>query len=191
MSEKAIGCELGLLIDGFFKQRKAAIEAAVTACAAALGSGRKILAFGNGGSAAEAQHFVAELVNKFLRPRPALRAVALSTDTSILTSIGNDVSFDAVFGRQVEALGDAGDVALALTTSGNSPNIITALRTAKALGLTTIALTGQGGGRAAGIPDILLDAPTAETPRIQEIHLVFLHFLAAELEVRLGYSQPG
>ncbi len=189
MSEKAIGRELGLLIDGFFAQRKAAIEAAVSVCAAAIGSGRKILAFGNGGSAAEAQHFVAELVNKFLRPRPALRAVALSTDTSVLTSIGNDVSFDAVFSRQVEALGDAGDIALALTTSGNSPNIIAALRTAKSLGLTTIALTGQSGGGAAGITDILLDVPTAETPRIQEIHLVLLHFLAAELDVRLGYSQ--
>ena len=130
-------------------------EAAVAACVAALRGGGKILAMGNGGSAAEAQHFTAELVNKFSRPRPGLRAVTLSTDTSVLTSIANDISFDAVFSRQIEALGDRGDVALALTTSGNSPNILRALRAAREKGMKSIALTGMGGGqicRPSGFP---------------------------------------
>ncbi len=182
---KDLGAELAGLIEAFFTERGEAFSEALEACANALFRGRKILAFGNGGSAAEAQHFVAELVNKFLRPRPALRAVSLSADTSILTSVGNDVSFEAVFSRQIEALGDAGDVALALSTSGRSPNIIAALRAAKARGLRTIALTGRGGGDLGPIADFLLAVPSAETPRIQEVHLVLLHLLAQGIEERI------
>ena len=147
MDHRLIAKEWSRLLDEFFATRGDAYRRAVDACVGALKTGRKILAFGNGGSAAEAQHFVAELVNKFLKPRPALRAVTLSTDTSVLTCIGNDISYDAVFSRQVEALGDLGDIALALTTSGNSPNVIEALKTSKEQGLVTIVLAGWSGGK--------------------------------------------
>jgi D-sedoheptulose 7-phosphate isomerase len=187
MNGQSIGSALGRLTDEFFATRGEAYQAAAAACAAALGGGNKILALGNGGSAAEAQHFAAELVNKFSRPRPALRAAALSTDTSILTSIANDFSFDEVFSRQIEALGDPGDILLALTTSGNSPNILRALQTGRARGLKSIALTGRGGGKLAGLPDILLDVPSLETPRIQEVHLVIIHALVTDIEAGLGY----
>jgi D-sedoheptulose 7-phosphate isomerase len=187
MSEPTIGGVLGRLTDEFFQTRRHAYEAAVAACLAALRQGRKILAAGNGGSAAEAQHFVAELVNKFSRPRPALRALALSTDTSVLTSIANDDAYDAIFSRQIEALGDAGDILLALSTSGYSPNILRALATAKERRLISIALTGLGGGRLASSVDTLLDVPSAETPRIQEVHLVIIHCLVADIEKGLGF----
>jgi len=189
MDHQRIAQEWRRLLEEFFAARTDAFEAAVAACVAALKKNRKILAFGNGGSAAEAQHFVAELVNRFLKPRPALRAVTLSTDTSVLTCIGNDVSFDAVFSRQVEALGEPGDIVLALTTSGNSPNVLAALKTAKELGLVTVVLTGRGGGKSAPLADILLDVPSTETPRIQEIHLYLLHVLAGEIEERMYPSE--
>jgi len=185
MNHREIAREWERLLEEFDRGRAAALEAAVTACTGALAAGRKILAFGNGGSAAEAQHFVAELVNTFGRPRPALRAVTLSADTSVLTSIGNDVDFAAVFSRQIEALGDPGDAALALSTSGSSPNVIAGLKAARAKGMTTIGLTGRGGGAMAGLCDHLLDVASSETPRVQEIHLYLLHALAAEIERRL------
>jgi D-sedoheptulose 7-phosphate isomerase len=186
MSGRSLGAELGRLTDEFFLTRAEAYRSAVEACVAALRGGRKILALGNGGSAAEAQHFAAELVNKFSRPRPALRALALSTDTSVLTSIGNDIAFEAVFSRQVEALGDAGDILLALTTSGGSPNILRALETGRSRGLISIALTGQGGGAVCGRADLLLDVPSTETPRIQEVHLVIIHALVGDIEEALA-----
>ncbi|MHB8053789.1 MAG: D-sedoheptulose-7-phosphate isomerase [Candidatus Aminicenantales bacterium] len=185
MDHQSVAREWTRLLEEFFATRSAAFDRAITACVGALKSGRKILAFGNGGSAAEAQHFVAELVNKFLKPRPALRAVTLSTDTSVLTCIGNDVSYAAVFSRQIEALGDVGDIVLALTTSGNSPNVLEALKTAKEEGLVTIVLTGWSGGKSAPLADILLDVPSVETPRVQEIHLYLLHALAGEIEERM------
>jgi len=185
MDHRRIAVEWSRLLDEFFSTRGAAFERAIDACVGALKSGGKILAFGNGGSAAEAQHFVAELVNKFLKPRPALRAVTLSADTSVLTCIGNDISYDAVFSRQIEALGDLGDIALGLSTSGNSPNVLEALRTAKAQGLVTIVLTGRGGGKSASLADILLDVSSPDTPRVQEIHLFLLHALAEEIETRM------
>jgi D-sedoheptulose 7-phosphate isomerase len=187
MTETSIGGELGRLTDEFYATRAEAYQAAVAACVAALRGGGKILALGNGGSAAEAQHFTAELVNKFSRPRPGLRAITLSTDTSVLTSIANDMSYDAVFSRQVETLGDPGDVALALTTSGNSPNILRALRSAREKGMKSIALTGMGGGQISGLPDILLDVASRETPRVQEVHLVIIHTLVADIEAGLGF----
>ncbi len=185
MIEPTLGGRIGRLVDEFFERRGTAFREAAAACAAALDRGGTILAFGNGGSAAEAQHFVAELVNKFLKPRRALRAVTLSADTSILTSIGNDLSFEAVFSRQIEALGRSGDVVVALSTSGQSPNIVAALALAKAMGLTTIALTGRGGGKLGPSADFLLDVDSYETPRIQEVHLAVIHVLAEEIENRL------
>jgi D-sedoheptulose 7-phosphate isomerase len=134
MRGQGIGSELGRLTDEFFASRAEAYRRAVDGCVAALRGGRKILALGNGGSAAEAQHFTAELVNTFSRPRPALRALTLSADTSVLTSIGNDIAYEAVFSRQIEALGDAGDALLALTTSGGSPNVLRALEAGRARG---------------------------------------------------------
>jgi len=177
---------LSRLLNEFFKDKGKIFEAAAKACVRSLRAGGKILVFGNGGSAAEAQHFAAELVNRFLKTRPALRAVALSTDTSVLTSIGNDSGFDRVFSRQVEALAESGDVALALSTSGNSPNVINGLKAAKKRNLVTIAMTGKGGGKMARLPDYLLDVPSSETPRVQEVHLVLLHLLAEEIENELS-----
>ncbi len=165
--------------------RGSVLEAAGEAVALRLRAGGKVLIFGNGGSAAEAQHFAAELVNGLSRgDRPALPAIALTTDTSSLTAIGNDRGFAAVFSRQVEALGRPGDVALALTTSGASPNIIEALKAARAAGLVTVVLTGEQAGEAASLADFLLDVPSCTTPRIQEAHLFLLHFLAGKLEDR-------
>ena len=178
--------ELSDVAAAFFAARSAAFTAALEALVASLEGGGKVLLFGNGGSAAEAQHFAAELVNKFLRVRPALAALALTTDTSCLTSIGNDVSYDVVFSRQVEALGRPGDVAVGLTTSGDSPNVIEGLQAARRKGLRTIALTGEGGGKAKPLADILLDVPSRSTPRIQEVHLLVLHLLAEGVEERLA-----
>lgn len=186
MDHKAVAAEWSRILEEFFACRAEAYHRAVEICLTALRTGRKILVFGNGGSAAEAQHFAAELVNKFLKTRPALRALALTTDTSVLTCIGNDVSFKAVFRRQVEALGDRDDVALALSTSGRSANVIAGLEAARDKGLRTIALTGRGGAAMAPLADILLDVPSESTPRIQEIHLFLLHQLAEEIENRLA-----
>lgn len=167
----------------FYATRGPVLEAAVAAIAASIRTGGRILVFGNGGSAAEAQHLAAELVNGFReRARPALPAVALTADTSSLTAIGNDRGFDRVFSRQVEALGRAGDVAVALTASGRSPNILRALRSARARGLITVALTGAEMGAVAPLADYLLDVPSCSTPRVQEAHLFILHFLAGCLE---------
>ncbi len=167
----------------FLSARGPVLEAAGRALAEALHAGRKVLVFGNGGSAAEAQHFAAELVNGFSRPeRPPLPVIALTTDASSLTAIGNDRGFEAVFSRQIEALGGPGDVALALTTSGRSPNVLAALRTARSKGLMTIALTGNGGAALPPLADLLLDVPSCETGRIQEAHLFLLHGLAERIE---------
>jgi D-sedoheptulose 7-phosphate isomerase len=184
MDHRAVASEWTRILDEFFATRAGEYRRAVEACVGALRAGRKILAFGNGGSAAEAQHFVAELVNKFLKTRPALPAVALTADASVLTSIANDISFEAVFRRQVEALGDGGDIALGLSTSGRSANVVEGLAAARAKGLVTIGLTGSGAALAP-LADILLDVPSASTPRIQEIHLYLLHALAEDIETRL------
>lgn len=144
---------------------------------AALEGGRTVFAFGNGGSAADAQHFVAELVGRFVKERRALPAVALSTDTSILTAIGNDYGFDRVFARQIEALGHAGDVAIGITTSGRSPNVLRALEAAAAQGLTTVALTGRDGGEAGRTAAVHVNVAESSTARIQEVHTTVLHLI--------------
>lgn len=161
--------------------------------AAALKSGGKALACGNGGSAADAQHFAAELVGRFERERPGLPAVALSTDTSALTAIANDYAYEAVFAKQVEALGRAGDVLVAISTSGSSPNVVAAVKAARAKGLAVIALTGRDGGKMAamlGPGDIHLNVPHARTMRIQEVHILVLHCLCDAVDNQLFGEQP-
>jgi D-sedoheptulose 7-phosphate isomerase len=150
--------------------------------ASVLLAGGRLLAFGNGGSASDAQHFVAELVGRLAANRRALSAIALTTDPSVVTAVGNDLGFDAVFRRQVEAHGRPGDVALAISTSGRSPNVLEAVRAARSLGLRTIGLTGHGGGPLAPLVDDLVDVPHADTQRIQEVHIMVLHFLAQAVE---------
>ncbi len=144
--------------------------------AEAFKAGRKILLFGNGGSAADAQHIAAEFMNRFLIERPPLPAIALTTDTSILTSISNDYAFDEVFSKQIKALGKKGDIAFGISTSGNSQNVLKAFRVAKKQGMVTIALLGEG-GKAAPLADIALCVPSKITPRIQEAHVVVGHIL--------------
>jgi len=158
------------------------VVAAGAAIRAALSSGHLVLAFGNGGSASDAQHLVAELVGRFEGERRALPAVALTTDTSVLTAIANDYGYEYVFTRQVEALGKPGDVAFGISTSGKSSNVESALRTAKARGLLTIALTGRDGGRMGADADIHLNVPDQSTARIQEVHRTIMHAICALID---------
>jgi phosphoheptose isomerase len=144
--------------------------------------GGKLLIFGNGGSAADAQHMAAELVNRFQRERGAIAAVALTTDTSILTSIANDYSFDRAFVRQVEALGRPGDVVMGITTSGASPSVVQALEAARSRGLGTIALTGRDGGAAGRVADVHINVPAGTTARIQEVHATLIHAICELVE---------
>jgi len=150
--------------------------------AQSLLAGGRVLAFGNGGSAADAQHFVAELVGRMRRERAGLSAIALTTDASIVTAVGNDMGFAAIFRRQVEAHGRPGDVALGISTSGRSPNVVEGLRAAHERGLLTVGLTGHGGGTLAGRVDHLIDVPHADTQRIQEVHTMVLHVLCEVVE---------
>ncbi len=142
----------------------------------------KILIFGNGGSAADAQHLAAELVNRFKKERAPLPAIALTTDTSILTAVANDYDFSEVFSKQILALGKKGDIAFGISTSGKSPNVINALKVAKELGLYTVGLSGGDGGLMKELCDYLILVPSMETPRIQEGHLLFLHIFSELLE---------
>ncbi|MFJ4290377.1 phosphoheptose isomerase [Cupriavidus sp. NPDC089707] len=164
------------------------IDAAVERMVGALTSGNKILACGNGGSAADAQHFAAELVGRFERERPGLAAIALTTDSSILTAIGNDYDFSKVFSKQVEALGVPGDILLAISTSGNSANVIAAVEAARQREMAVIALTGKGGGVIGSLLDefdIHLCVPSERTARIQEVHLLTLHCLCDGIDEAL------
>ncbi len=158
------------------------ISQAADIVVAAFQSGGGVFVFGNGGSAADAQHIAAELVGRFRRQRQALRAEALTTDTSAITAIANDFGFDNIFARQLAGKGAAGDVAIAISTSGNSPNILAGLATAKELGIKSIVLTGRGGGKCAPLADVLLDVPSTDTPRIQETHEVIYHVLCELVE---------
>ena len=162
-----------------------AVVRAAQVMAAALKAGRTVFAFGNGGSAADAQHFTAELVGRYERERRGWPAVALSTDTSALTAIGNDYGFEQVFARQLAALGRPGDVAFAITTSGNSPNVLRALEAAKARGLVTIALTGRG-GEAGTIAVHHVGVDEDRTPRVQEVHATLLHVMSELMEMELA-----
>jgi D-sedoheptulose 7-phosphate isomerase len=161
------------------------LDAIVGCCTNAYQANGKILIAGNGGSAADAQHFAGELVSRFYFDRPPLAAIALTTDSSILTAIGNDYGYEDVFARQVQALGRSGDVFIAISTSGNSPNILKAIVAAKSIGLVVIGLTGRSGGKMKALCDICLCAPSDSTPRIQEFHLVIEHSLCACIEEQL------
>lgn len=147
-----------------------------------LQSGNKLLLFGNGGSAADAQHIAAELINRFSRERRALAALSLTTDTSNLTSISNDYSFDSIFSRQIEALGRKGDVAVAISTSGNSPNVLNGVDKARELGVTAVGFTGEDGGKLKDHVDICFAAPSRSTPRIQEVHITVAHIICDLVE---------
>jgi D-sedoheptulose 7-phosphate isomerase len=155
---------------------------AAAAVRAAHAAGGKLLIFGNGGSAADAQHMAAEIVGRFQREREALAALALSTDTSILTAVANDDSFDRVFARQIEALGRRGDVALGISTSGDSPSVVRGLDTARGRGLTTIALTGRDGGVIGRAADVHVNVPDESTARIQEVHRTLIHAICELIE---------
>ena len=182
-SAKAADCiDLALLGVSTVAERLRGESALVISHAAelvhrAIKSGNKILACGNGGSAAEAQHFVAELVGRFLTEREPLAGIALTVDTSVLTAIGNDYGYDEVFARQVKGIGNPGDVLLAISTSGRSPNVLTALAAARERGLVTIALVGAESNTELDECDLVITIPDPSTPRIQEMHLVVLHLI--------------
>jgi len=151
--------------------------------------GNKVMLFGNGGSAADSQHIAAEFVGRFAFNRPALPALALSVNTSCLTAIGNDYGFDQAFSRQIEALGRAGDMAIGISTSGNSPNVLRGLETAKKMGIHTVAFAGCTGGKMKGVADYCICAPSNETPRIQECHILIGHILSELVEREIFHEE--
>jgi D-sedoheptulose 7-phosphate isomerase len=160
--------------------------ALVGVCVDSLRAGGKLLFFGNGGSAGDAQHLATELAARYVTDRPAIAAIALTTDTSMLTAIGNDLGFDQVFSRQIEAIGRRGDVAIGISTSGRSPNVVRALEQAHAMGLVAAGLTGRDGGAMAGLADPLLIVPSKITARIQEMHITLGQMLCGAIEIELG-----
>jgi D-sedoheptulose 7-phosphate isomerase len=176
----------------FLKDHLAALETVVEVVAARLLAGNKVLFFGNGGSAADAQHLAAEFVNRFLLERPPLPAVAITTDTSILTSIGNDYGYAEVFAKQIKALGHEGDVAFALSTSGSSPNVLLAVDACKKKGIITVGMTGGDGGKLGGVVDHhLCVSATKLTPRIQETHILIGHVVCEMVDWKLFGGDAG
>jgi D-sedoheptulose 7-phosphate isomerase len=169
----------------FFQAQASLVAETSRKIADALRKRQKILLFGNGGSAADAQHIAAEFVGRFLPNRVALPAISLATDTSALTALGNDYGFNTVFSRQIEALGNAGDVAIGISTSGNSPNVVEALDAARKRGLMTIGFTGEDGGQMNGRADVLFRVPSRMTPRIQETHITLGHVLCELIDREL------
>ena len=161
------------------------LDRAVVITSRALEKELPVLVLGNGGSAADAQHIAGELVGKFLKERRALNVQCLSSNTAVLTAWSNDVSFDTIFARQVEAHGATGGVLWAISTSGRSSNVLKAARAARARGMQVIALTGSGGADLAPLSDVLIEAPTASTPRVQEFHILYYHYLCQQIEARL------
>jgi D-sedoheptulose 7-phosphate isomerase len=177
------------LKDIFVNENLVKIVQVIEAFTAALKRGNKILIFGNGGSAADSQHLAAEFVNRFLIERPPLPAIALSTDSSVLTSIGNDYDFSEIFSKQIRAIGREGDIAWGISTSGSSPNVVKAFETAKKMGLITIGLTGKDGGALAGIADYSLNVSSHSTPRIQEVHITVGHVICEMVDFKL-FQRP-
>jgi len=173
----------------FLDEHGGVLENAITEIVLTFRTGGKLLLFGNGGSAGDAQHIAAELVGRFAFDRPALPALALSVNSSCVTAIGNDYGFEQVFSRQLEALARPGDVAVGISTSGNSPNVLRALATAKKIGLYTIALTGGTGGRLSGMVDHYICVPSTETPRIQECHILIGHIISELVEREIFHEQ--
>jgi len=176
--------------EAFFKQNLQLIIQSAELVADTFKAGNKLLICGNGGSAADAQHLAAEFVNRFVIERPPLPAVALSTDTSIITSIGNDYTFDQIFSKQIKAIGKDGDVLMAISTSGDSKNVILAVKVARDMGIKTIGLTGKGGGKMAKMVDILLNVDSDVTARIQEVHITAGHIIC-ELVDHILFQEAG
>lgn len=169
----------------FVKKNLKTIISVVELIVEAFHEGNKVMLFGNGGSAADAQHIAAEFVNRFMIERPPLPAMALTTDTSVITSIGNDYKFDDIFLKQIKALGKEGDIAWGISTSGNSPNVLKALKEAKKMGLKTIGMTGKDGGKMAKMVDYLLNVESDSTPRIQETHITAAHVICELIDIKL------
>jgi len=167
------------------------ISKVIEVVVSALKQGNKLILFGNGGSAADAQHIAAEFVGRFAFDRPALPAMALSVNSSCVTAIGNDYGFDLIFSRQIEALGRSGDVAIGISTSGNSPNVLRALLVAKEMGMHTVALTSCTGGKLKDAVDYCVCAPSNETPRVQECHILIGHVISELVEQTIFYEQGG
>jgi D-sedoheptulose 7-phosphate isomerase len=170
------------------------IADAVNALVGCITAGGKVMACGNGGSAADAQHFAAEFVGRFERERPGLAAIALTTDSSILTAVGNDYDFNSIFSKQVQALGTPGDVLLAISTSGNSANVVAAMEAARAKDMVVIAMTGHKGGKMREMlteTDVLICVPHERTARIQEVHLLVLHCLCDAVDLQLLGDQEN
>jgi len=175
----------------FVNENLGNISKVIEAITKALKSGNKILLFGNGGSAADAQHLAAEFVNRFLIERPPLPAIALTTDTSVITSIGNDYDYSEIFSKQVRALGVPGDIAWGMSTSGNSANVLKALEAARKIGMVTIGLTGKDGGNIAKIVDYSLNVSSNSTPRIQEVHITVGHVICEMVDFKLFQKPNG
>src|SRR5690242_1995142 len=174
------------VLEAALAQCEAPFAALVAAALAAIRGGGKILLFGNGGSAGDAQHLATELTVRYVKDRAPIAAIALTTDTSALTAIGNDFGFDHLFARQVAALGKKGDVAIGISTSGNSPNVLNALTECRKLGITTVGFTGKTGGKMPPLCDIMLNVPSTTTARIQEMHITLGQMLCGALEINLG-----
>jgi D-sedoheptulose 7-phosphate isomerase len=175
--------------EAFINDHLGKLAAAIEILVAALKAGNKIMIFGNGGSAADAQHIAAEFVNRFAIERPPLPAIALTTDSSIITSIGNDYDFSEIFAKQIRALGQQGDVAWGITTSGNSPNVLKGLEMAKKMGLVTLGLTGKDGGPVARTADLSLNVASDSTARIQETHITICHAICELVDIKL-FQKP-
>lgn len=188
MSKERIAAVVAQSLDikrSFFTERAADLVALADAITERVRAGGKVLVFGNGGSAADAQHFAGELVGRFTKEGPPIPALALTTDSSIMTAVGNDYGYEHIFKRQVEAHARPADIAVGISTSGNSKNVLEAMQVAKARGLLTVGMTGEGGGKLAGLVDHLFAAPSKDTPRIQEVHHLMNHILCELLEERL------
>jgi D-sedoheptulose 7-phosphate isomerase len=175
--------------EAFVNENLSKLVNVVVAVTAAMKAGSKILIFGNGGSAADAQHIAAEFVNRFVIERPPLPAIALTTDTSIITSIGNDYDFSEIFSKQIRAIGQPGDIAWGISTSGNSANVLKALEVAKKLDLVTIAFTGKDGGNIAKIADLSVNVSSSVTARIQEVHITAGHAICDLVDIKL-FQKP-
>jgi len=175
--------------EAFINENLSKLINVIDVLTAALKSGNKILLFGNGGSAADAQHIAAEFINRFLIERPPLPAIALTTDTSVITSIGNDYDFSEIFSKQIRAIGQSGDVAWGISTSGNSANVMKGLEVAKKMGLVTVAFTGKDGGNIAKIVDFSVNVASSSTARIQETHITAGHAICELVDMKL-FQKP-
>ena len=184
-AEILAGLDESIAVKQRVKEQADAIVQVVEAAVRVYRGGGKLVFLGNGGSAADAQHLAAELVGKFLLHRAALPALALHTNTSILTAVGNDLSYDEVFSRQVEALVTEKDLVFGISTSGNSPNVLRGLQAAKEKGATTVGMTGGGGGKLAAMADLVIAVPSTSTPRIQEAHITIGHLICEMIEKSL------